>query len=78
MYETVLGRIDAISASLGLVRESQRVRPGHNPWGYSGGQETSLKGEKAQDELDKKAAESDVESAETTFTMVEKTEVERT
>jgi len=78
MYETILGRIDALSSSFGLARESQRVRPGHNPWGYSGGEETSRKGEEAKEELDKKEGESDVESAKSTFTMVEKTEFERT
>jgi len=77
MYETILGRIDALSASLGLARESQRVRPGHNPWGYSGG-EASQKGEEVEEELQRKEAKSDVESVESTFTIVEKTEVERT
>jgi len=37
MYETILGRIDAVAASLGLIRENQRVRQGVNPWGYAGG-----------------------------------------
>jgi hypothetical protein len=77
MYEKILGRIDAWSASLGLARESQHVRPGENPWAYSGGtkEETSLKGGIAED-LHKKETESDVESVESTFKMVEKTEVE--
>jgi hypothetical protein len=77
MYETILGRIDALSAALGMIRESQRVLPGHNPWGYSGGvqKQTSEKAEKAK-ELHKKEADSEVESVESTFTMVEKTEVE--
>lgn len=75
MYETILGKIDALSASLGFARESQRVRPGENPWNYSGAaQEEPLRqGENAEEH--KKAAESDVESVESTFTMVEKTEV---
>ena len=78
MYEAILGRIDGLSASLGMVRESQRVRPGHNPWGYSGGapEGNSRKGEN-QEEAHKKET-SDVESVESTFTMVEKTEVEGT
>lgn len=37
MYEAILGRIDAVAASLGLIRENQRVRQGANPWGYAGG-----------------------------------------
>jgi hypothetical protein len=37
MYETILGSIDAVAASLGLIRENQRVRQGVNPWGYAGG-----------------------------------------
>jgi len=78
MYETILGRIDTLSASLGLARESQWVRPGENPWGYSGAkEETSLKGGNAEC-LHKKEAESDVESVESTFTMVDKIEDEHT
>jgi hypothetical protein len=78
MYETILSRLDALSASLGLGPESQRVRSGNNPWGYSGEvqEETSRKGEKAK-EVHKKEADSDVESFESTFTMVEKTEAAR-
>jgi hypothetical protein len=37
MYEAILGILDAVAASLGLIRENQRVRQGINPWGYSGG-----------------------------------------
>jgi hypothetical protein len=37
MYETILGKIDAVAASLDLIRENQRVRQGVNPWGYAGG-----------------------------------------
>jgi hypothetical protein len=37
MYEAILGKIDAVAASLGLIRENQRVRQGVNPWGYAGG-----------------------------------------
>jgi hypothetical protein len=76
MYEAILSRIDALSASLGLGPESQRVRSGNNPWGYSGGQEASRKGEKAE-EVHKKDADSDVGSVDSTFTMVEKTELVR-
>jgi len=36
MYEAILGRIDAMAASLGLIRENQRVRQADNPWGYAG------------------------------------------
>lgn len=39
MYESVLGKVDAMAAALGLGRESHRVLPGENPWGYSGGLE---------------------------------------
>jgi hypothetical protein len=48
MYEVILGRIDAVAASLGLIRENQRVRHGVNPWGYAGGtreDSTSVQGQ---------------------------------
>ncbi len=37
MYEAIFGRLDALAAAVGLSRDSQRIRPGFNPWGYSGG-----------------------------------------
>jgi len=76
MYETILGRLDALSASLSMIRESQKVRTGENPWGYSGGvrKESSREEEKAVDLLEKNAA-SDVGSVASTFTAVEKSEV---
>jgi len=78
MYETILSKLDALSTSLGMIRESQKLRPGENPWGYSGGvrEEESREKERAVGLLEKEAT-SDVESVETTFTMVEKSEVRR-
>jgi len=78
MYETILGKLDALSASFGMIRESQKVRPGDNPWGYSGGvrEETSRESEKAVELLEKEAT-SDVESVESSFTVVEKSGVGR-
>lgn len=78
MYEAILNKIDALTASLGLSPDGQRVRSGENPWGYTGGivEETSHK-EGKEEERHKKAAESDGESVESTFTMVEKTELGR-
>jgi hypothetical protein len=43
MYEAILGRIDAVSASVGLLREEAKIRRGVNPWGYAGGK---VEGEK--------------------------------
>ena len=37
MYEAILGRIDAVLDFLSLAQEDRRIRPGVNPWGYSGG-----------------------------------------
>jgi hypothetical protein len=79
MYETILGKIDALSASLGMIRQNQRTRPGENPWRYSGGAdgETLRKGEQAA-ELQEKVSNGDVESVESTSKMLEKSEVGRT
>jgi hypothetical protein len=80
MYEAILSRIDALTASLGLSPEGQRVRSGENPWGYTGGivEESSHKGRKEEVRHKKVAeSESDGESVESTFTMVEKTELGR-
>jgi sulfate adenylyltransferase subunit 1 (EFTu-like GTPase family) len=76
MYELILSKVDALSASLGLGQEDRRVRQGDNPWGYSGGaQEGTLrKGEEEEEHL-KEGKESDVKSVYSTSTMVEKTEV---
>ena len=41
MYEAILGRIDAVSASIGLLRAEAKVRKGANPWGYAGGSASS-------------------------------------
>ena len=41
MYEAILGRIDAASASVGLLREEAKVRKGVNPWGYAGDSSSS-------------------------------------
>jgi hypothetical protein len=41
MYEAILGRIDAVSASVGLLREEAKVRKGVNPWEYAGGSSSS-------------------------------------
>ena len=41
MYEAILGKFDAVAGALGLGRESHRVLPGENPWGYSGGLDRS-------------------------------------
>jgi len=78
MYETILGKIDELSASLGLIRKSQQIQPGENPWNYAGGarSETSRNGEKSEGQL-RTATNSDSESVESTFTMVEKTELGR-
>jgi len=42
MYETILGSLDGMAASLGLLRESARARSGVNPWGYNGGMKTQI------------------------------------
>ncbi len=39
MFERILMSIDAVSASLGLLRPEAKARPGVNPWGYAGGHE---------------------------------------
>jgi len=49
--EAIFARIDAISASLGLLRESARVKKGINPWGYTNG----AKEEKREFEMLEKA-----------------------
>jgi len=79
MYETILSRLNALSASFGMIRESQKVRPGDNPWGYSGGvrDETLREREKVVKLLEKEAT-SDIKWVESTSTMVEKPEVGRT
>lgn len=37
MYELILSHVDALSASLGLLRKSHQTRKGVNPWGYTNG-----------------------------------------
>ncbi len=73
MYETILGGLDALSASFGMIRKSQQVLPGENPWEYSGGasEGTSQKKEDATELLEKEA-NSNIKLVERTFKMVEK------
>ena len=78
MYETILGKIDALSASLGLIRKSQQIQPGENPWNYAGGarSEISRNGEKSEGQPGT-GTNSDSESFESSFTMVEKAKLRR-
>jgi hypothetical protein len=37
MAYSILARLDSVASSLGLLRESARMKKGNNPWGYAGG-----------------------------------------
>ncbi|PVH73567.1 hypothetical protein DL98DRAFT_519829 [Cadophora sp. DSE1049] len=75
MYEAVLGKFDAVTAALCLGRESHRVLPGENPWGYSGGLQRSPSTKQEQTSLSSSIEEQetgDKASARSSLTLVEK------
>lgn len=79
MYEAILGKVDAVTTALGLGRESHRVLPGDNPWGYySGGSgEASTPKQEQTSSSFQKDGKSEAESARSSLTLVEKAEVGR-
>jgi len=51
MYEAILGNLDALAACFGLPRDNQIIRPGINPWGYSGGGEENPQMKEGREEI---------------------------
>jgi hypothetical protein len=74
MYEAILGRIDAVMDYLGLAWEDRRLRPGVNPWGYSGGSTINMA--KSKEEIGTK--EKETHSVRSSITVVAMEEVTRT
>ncbi|KAG4433653.1 hypothetical protein IFR05_010873 [Cadophora sp. M221] len=81
MYEAILGKVDAVTAALGLGRGSHRVLPGDNPWGYysgggSGESSSTTKQEQTSSSFEKDG-KNEMASARSSLTLVEKAEVGR-
>jgi len=72
MYESLLNRIDAISASLGLIRESAKTKKGVNPWGYTNGKGVAVKEERELEVLEKPEFSRRSSSFESDVTIMEK------
>jgi hypothetical protein len=74
MYETILGKIDAVAAFLGILRKEQRTRPGVNPWGYTNGarEERDTEKETTDTELEKEPRGPKSSFESTAATLVEK------
>jgi hypothetical protein len=52
MYGTILSHLDAVAASMGLLRESARTKKGRNPWGYAGGSKSIKREDKGMREFE--------------------------
>ena len=80
MYEAILGTIDAMASSLGVLRKEQRVRPGDNPWGYTNGARVSSAVEKETKEWEfekENVRDSKMSFESTAATLVGKSEIRR-